>query len=568
VPVKAGPQTGRAVVNGRPRGQRSFFLACLGLLLVALMAMERLAFLARAAPTDFDDAYTYLRYTQHWLSGHGVAWNEGEGSVFGVTSLLHLVLVTAIRWAFPQITMARVLQTASGAAAVALLAALVAVAALCCRHPRLAKNWVLWSAAFVALLGFREAFGFHAGTGMDTMLSALCNAVLVFFVLRLADKPTAARAGCAVAAAVLSVLARPDNVICATLSPALAIALLTNGPRAKLIAGYVGACAGAFGLLAFAAWRILGSPVPLSFFAKQPWFYGGFAGEFGWNPFRFLGVFLLSAWPFVVAVLLFADRSGWRRTVVLLAPALLTIASLFRFNQIMGHLGRFYYPFLPFFVVAGALQFDGWLSRAAYGIRPKAMLARAALAIAIVFAVRAGLGVGAERYAARGSDQRLSSVGGYQVAAATPLPEVDSWESARQIAAIAGAAPAGARFAMSEHGLPGALAPHVAIVDVLGLHDPTFARRGFSAAELFRRRPDVIWMPHADHTDMLRDIVSSDGLWGHYDFYPEAFFHGIAIRRDGPYADALAPLLVSAWNATYPGLSMADYRARPRGRGP
>ena len=544
--------------------RRSLLLGGAGLLVVALMAIERLTFLAHAAPTDFDDAYTYLRYAQHGLAGAGVAWNVGEGSVFGVTSLLHLAVVTAIRWAVPGLAMWRVLQIASGAAAVGLLAALVAVAAQASRHVRLSRNWIFWSAALLPLLAFREAFVFHAGTGMDTMLSALANTVLIFFTLQLAARPTGARLALVVVAAATAVLARPDNVVCAALCPALALCLPRLRIRALLI--YTAAFAGALALLAIAAWQLLGSPVPLSFFVKQPWYYGGFAGEFGWNPFRFLGVFLLSAWPFVVALVLFCDGAGVRRSAPWLLPALLTIGALFRFNQIMGHLGRFYYPLLPFFVVPAALEFDRWLSRVHAGQKLvcKNLIGRAVLGIVVVFAIRAGLGFGADRYAGRGDEQDLAPVGGFQVAAAVPLPEIDSWESARRIAAIAAAAPAGTRFAMSEHGLPGALAPQVVIIDVLGLHDPIFARQGFSATELFRRRPDVIWLPHSDHGEMLREILGSDEFWAHYDFYPDAFFHGLAVRTDGPYTSALVPLLATAWQAAYPGSAMADYRA---GRG-
>jgi len=43
-------------------------------------------------------------------------------------------------------------------------------------------------------------------------------------------------------------------------------------------------------------------------------------------------------------------------------------------------------------------------------------------------------------------------------------------------------APPGTSFAMSEHGLVGAHASRAVIIDLLGLHDPFFARNGFSAA--------------------------------------------------------------------------------------
>ena len=532
----------------------------LGLLLVAGLAAERLARLAKAAPTDFDDAYTYLRYANHLLAGEGVAWNPGEGSVYGVTSLLHLAVLTALRWLFAGLAPSGLLGAASGGAAIGLVAALVAMVALNARHPRLRGNWMFWTAVLLPLIAYREAFGFHAGTGMDTMLSALANAFLVFATLRLAESPKVPTVLWAALAAVLAVLARPDNLLCAVFCPGLALAMLAPRPRGKLLALFGGVTGGSLALLALGEWLVLGSPLPLSFFAKQPWYYGGFAGEFSWNPFLFLKVFCYSAWLFVVALILFADRAGWRRAIVLLLPALASMLVLFRFNQIMGHLGRFYYPFLPFFVAAGALAFDAWLLRGQAG-RSRAMLRRVGLAAVAVLWGSMALSVGAGVYGARASAQRLEPRGGFHVAAATPLPEMDSWQAAHAIAAIAVAAPAGARFAMSEHGLPGALAPRIAIIDVLGLHDPYFARHGFSAAELFRRNPDVIWLPHEDHTQMLRDILGSDEFWAHYVFYPEAFFYGLALRTDGPHRERLAGLVAAQWQAAYPGFALADYQA-------
>jgi len=530
-------------------------------LVIAGVAFERLTVLAHAAPTDFDDAYTYLRYAQHWLDGSGIVWNVGERPIFGVTSLLHLVVVTAVRRASSGLGLWRVLQLASGAAAIGLLAALVASAVLLCRHPRLSRNWILWSAVLVPTVAFREAFVFHAGTGMDTMLSALANVALVFASVRLARRPDARRMAAALVVGMVAVVARPDNVLCAVLCPALAIAWLAPRPRTRPLLVYVIACAAMLGLLAVAAWALLGSPVPLSFFVKQPGYYRGFAGEFGWNPFRFLGVFLQSVWPFVVAIVVFADRRSLRRLTVLLAPPVLTIALLFHFNQIMGHLGRFYYPLLPFFVAAGVLEFDAWLLRARANGWLKSILLRVPVVIGLVLVVRFSLDAGADRYAAGLDEQALSTVGGYRIGTTAELPDLDSWESARRIAMVAVAAPTGARFAMSEHGLPGAAAPHIAIIDVLGLHDAVFARRGFSSVELFRREPDVIWMPHADHADMLREIFASDELWSHYDVYPDAFFHGLAVRRDGPHAATLAALVSDVWEASYPGTRMEDWRA-------
>ena len=547
---------------------RNLLWGWLGLFLVAGLATERLVRLAKAPATDFDDAYMVLRYANNLLAGQGAAWNPGEGSVFGVTSLLHLAVLTALRWIFTSLGPAGLLAVASGGAAIGLLAALVAIAALHARHPRLYRNWIFWTANVLPVLAYREAFGFHAGTGMDTMLSALVNAFVVFATLRLAESPKVSTVTWAAVAAVLAVLARPDNMVCAIFCPVLALALLAPRPRGKPLAIFCALSVGALAVIAVAEWRLLGSPLPLSVFAKQPWYYGGFAGEFTWNPFLFLKVFGTSAWPFVVALILFADRAGFRRAAVLLAPALASIVILFGFNQIMGHLGRFYYPFLPFFVAAGVLEFDAWLGRihAGHAVRLKAMLARAGVAVVAVLAGNFSLSRAASAYEVRASDQWLAPLGGFHVSACAPLPEFDSWQAARHISAIAAAAPPGTRFAMSEHGFPGVAAPHITIIDLLGLHDPYFARHGFSAADLFRRKPDVIWMAHPDHTQMIRDILDSDEFWSHYVFYPDAFFHGIALRTDGANYERLATLLRVEWQKVYPKEAMADYQAS-RGEG-
>ena len=543
--------------------RRSPTLGLLGLVAVAALVTTRLLTLAHAPATDFDDAYMYLRYADHLLAGQGMTWNPSEGPVYGVTSLLHLAVVVLVKAVLPWLAPAAVLQVASGGAAIGFLAALIGIAALCSRHARLRRNWLFWTAAILPLVAFREAFAFHASTGMDTMILALANAVLVFFTLQFARAPNPSRACWAGLASLLAVLARPDNLLCALLCPVLGVLLLAPRPRAKPLAAFAVTAGGLLGALVLAEWLWLGSPLPLSFFAKLPFYYGGFAGEFGWNPFLFLKVFALSAWPFVVVLILFADRAGLRRAVVFLVPALASMAVLGRFNQIMGHLGRFYFPFLPFFVAPGALELDAWLDRmnTVRAAHFKGTLGRAILAFTLTVAGSLLLSVAADVYSSRAQTQKLVSTDGFRTSAQTSLPDLDSWQSAHAVAEIARAAPAHTRFAMSEHGLPGALAPEATIIDVLGLHDPYFARHGFSASELFRRHPDVLWLPHSDHTQMLRDILDSDEFWDHYAFYPDAFFHGIALRTDGPHFARLAELLSAQWQKVYPGLPMADYRA-------
>jgi len=166
------------------------FLRLLCALVVGTVGVERLHALLHAEPTDFDDAYMYLRYAHNALAGHWLVWNPGEAPVYGVTSLLHFLLVTLVRGLLPGLENAAILQIASGAAAIALLAALVGLCAWASQEVRLRGNFLLWGAVLLPLLCYRETFFFHAHTGMDTMLAAAGQYRRRVVSLRLAEKPS------------------------------------------------------------------------------------------------------------------------------------------------------------------------------------------------------------------------------------------------------------------------------------------------------------------------------------------------------------------------------------------
>jgi len=551
------------------RARTPHYLRLLFALVVVAIVVERLHALLHAGPTDFDDAYMYLRYAHNALAGHWLAWNPGEAPVYGVTSLLHFLLVTLISGLLPG-QHAAILQIASGAVAFLLLSTLAALCARFCQEPRLRGNYLLWGALLLPLLCYREVFFFHAHAGMDTMLAALANTLVVFVSLWLAEKPSSVRALAAAAVGLLAIEARPDNVIVAALCPLLALLLLAPAPRLRPLLLWASTLGGLVLLDLTLKWRFLGTPLPLAFYAKQPWYYRGFVGEFTWNPFLFLEVALATVSPFLVALVLFSRWASARLLLVLLIPAIVTCAALFSVNQIMGHLGRFYFPSLPLFVVAGALLADRWVqvlpdafasSEEGPSRLARSLLLRLACALLALVAGARALEAAGRAYESRAQTQALAPLDGYRVSAAAPLPELDSWQSSHEIARLAAESPPGTTFAMSEHGLVGACAPRVVIIDMLGLHDSIFARSGFSAAELWRRQPDVIWMPHPDHTQMLRDILDSDELWQHYVFYPDAFSYGVALRQDGPHSAILADLFAKHWQAAFPGLRQDRYVA-------
>ena len=74
--------------------------------------------------THFDDAYIFLRYAKHWLSGAGFSWNGGEGPAYGITSVSHLLAVTAIHGLtkLPDPMVLTAISFLAGSASVAVLA--------------------------------------------------------------------------------------------------------------------------------------------------------------------------------------------------------------------------------------------------------------------------------------------------------------------------------------------------------------------------------------------------------------------------------------------------------------
>ncbi len=560
---EANPDSYDALLRRRAGHRPSVVMRLGAIAIVLLVAAERLWTLLHAPPTDFDDAYMFLRYAHNLIDGYGLRWNRGELPVYGATSLPHVLVVALVRWAGPTLSDAAVLQIASGVAAVLLVVALVLTCARFAQHPSLRRQGWFWGALLVSLLAYTEPFQFHANSGMDTMLAALANTILVYASLALAEAPTTRRAVATGLAAYLAYLVRPDNALYALFVPPLCLTL--SQPLAASRRALITFAAGLTALAAidlFLKSAYLGTPVPLGFWAKRPHHYAGFAGEYTWNPLWFLSVFVAGLWVFIGALFVFTTRRSARLVLGLLLLVAVTFTAFFAVNQIMGHLGRFYFPSLPFVVVASVLSVDRFFLPPLEVTAP-ALVARLAGAAIFLLGGAWALDAAGARYQARAATQSLASLGGFHVTARQALPELDSWTASEEIARFARNAPMGARFAMSEHGLVGALAPDAVIIDVLGLHDRDFALHGFRVAELWRRAPEVIWMPHPDHTQMIRDILDSSRFWVDYDFYPDAFTYGVALRRDGPRALELADGFRALWKGRYPGFALDEYLAHP-----
>ncbi|MEK9284119.1 MULTISPECIES: hypothetical protein [unclassified Bradyrhizobium] len=548
--VSAGPLPALGRSNARARA-----VPFLGSILLSATVTVWVLWFACRGPLTFDDAYMFHRYGTHVLSGLGVVWNEGGAPTYGLTSQLWLFLLLPL-FMLP-LSAASALQLASwltGGLAVAVMGRTVAREA---QSPLLSASAAAIGAVGLPLL-LHPAFAAQLTTGMDTMLSLLLNAAVMLVAMRYAKVPSTGAAIVSGLVSLAAILTRPENGICALGVPLLAFAAQAPAKRWRDLVYIV-----VLPLLLLVASLALaqfyyGSALPLSFYAKSAHGYDGFL-----NPesaIRYLAVALSCAIPFIAA-LITGMRHGIRPPMLVLAmPAGLTVCYLLTVRQIMGWDGRFFIPFLPYLVIPGLLSLDAMLAR---GLNWSDLGRPLARGIAGGFAVLLGVlvlqsGIGRLNVAALTSQAVAAPRLDYR--AATPLP-VKSWFAVVQQIGdhIVSRLPAGAVVAASEIGYIGSVAPHVAIVDLVGLNDTQIGRSGLSMDYLLGFKPDVIWFPHGDYTGLRSKMLSDPRLYEHYVVIAGAFNYGLAIRRDSPHRASIERDVAAAWAQLYPDRAMPDY---------
>ena len=544
----------------RPRlGGRLGIWFC-ALLAVCLSVWYCSAEVFHGAPGQFDDSYMFLRYAKHMLAGYGHAWNPDGAQSYGSTSLLYVFFVTLLRGG-TELADATLLRAASASFGAAAVLVMVATAWRFSRADGLRRNLALWLGLIVPPVITSGVFIYHARTGMDTTLSLLTNAVLVYATLSMVEKSTARATAPVAVAAYLAYLARPDNGVYAALVPTLAAWFLIDASvRRRVLVTYVATMAGVVVVDALVKFAIFGVPLPLPVYAKLKGHYADYAGVVLWNPMAYLMEFLTAALPFLCVVVAFVTRRSRLLVLLLLGPVVLTLGTYFEVLQIMGYKARFSYPALPFVVAAAVLALDRAVA-AGEGfakLSAKSLAARLVVVIGLVALMPVGL-----RTLPAWWDTHVLRVGAPAPdVAANPagLPRIPYWGAVRAMVQIARRAPEGALLCMSEYGMVGSEVPEVAILDPLGLHDIQVARQGFSADRLLAAAPDLIWLPHTDYVAIRRALLESETFRRDYDLYPAALLFGLAIRKQGPRAPAMRAAVSEVWTRVYPREPMAKHR--------
>jgi hypothetical protein len=512
------------------------------------------AWLCRAwfRPLTFDDAYMFYRYALNIRDGLGIAWNPDGIPTYGTTSQLWTFFILPLTLLPVSLGHALVLASwLTGIAALATLAAAINRRA----QSHFMKVRSLAFAAIVMPLLLNPVFAYHLTTGMDTMLSLWANAAVVFAVLEYVSSPTTGKSFLIGGFGLLAVLARPDSGLCALGVPLLAWFTLPGQRRwsdlfglcvlpALLIAGELALCQWYFQV-----------PLPLGFYAKSVHSYVGFTSHE--NAVQYAYMAGATALPFVALLAATLEREKLALTLSLLLPALATLLYLLTVRQVMGFVGRYYIPLLPFIVLPALLSADAAIAHGRVSLR------RVGVALAVtaaLYVVVRPFELGLERnYTARVVPQPVA-VPSLPVTPRTPMPHYAKWyPTVPVLGRLIAALPPGAVIAASEVGYIAAAAPHATIIDLVGLNDTSIGLHGFSMDGLLARAPDLIWLPHTDYTGLRATILSDPRLYEQYVVIADAFDFGIAIRRSSALRGDVERELRIAWQKLYPATNLADY---------
>lgn len=506
--------------------------------------------------SQFDDAYMYCRYVSNYLSGYGFSWNASEGPAYGLTSPMHLFLLTAAKSLFPLTSNSSLLAQTSFAAGLLGLLVLVVVGYSYGLETK-NRNLPLLIIPFCLLSGM---FRYHSFTGMETTLAFAANAFLVLSAVIHSKTGSRASFSLLLLCSVFTVAVRPDNGAYALLFPLCYLYVKGTFSRRSVLLFSV-MFSVACGLLLLSYSRLFGSFLPIPYYAKSGEFLVGYAGAIHWNAADYVLVFLRDTSPFVAVTVLFANRKSLAKIAAVLFPVLCMFLYYSTTVQIMGWVARYYFPAYPFLVFAALIA-----------LKHRQRLSLKALSVRFFILILVYLPVTLPSLRNRITDLWTDSQAGFCLyrpnnefvtPAGKALERLSWWESMEIVSAFVQRSPDGVSLAATEYGIISAENLHAEIVDMAGLHDMGLARSGFSSEWILARQPDIIWLPHNDYTWFRKTILDDPRFLADYDYYPDVFNYGVALRRESPLIHFLQAPFDSLFRAAYPGRSPEDYLAVP-----
>lgn len=529
----------------------------LGILISIPFFISNFRILTEHLNTTFDDAYMFYRYAENFLNGYGVAWNPDGVQTYGVTSLLYLFLIVGVTWAFSSIGSGPTLVITSFAMGMLTISVLVVWALKTNMSKTVKKYRFLFVSLVMVILLSSKIYLLHSTSGMDTTLAILNTTLMVITAVKWVQTPKIQNLILLVLSAYASFLTRPDLLLYTLLFPIFYGCFFLEEDRNKNTFRFIVVISSILLLDTLIKYLIFGNPLPLPFYAKSMGFYDGYKGMPMWNPMTYLFQFFRLVFPFITIMIFSVTTKNWKLAFAFFSPVLFTFLYFFSMVQVMGFWARYYIPALPFFIIGSLLIFNQRAEETESSTRSKMILRGAVTFITFLLLFVPFVQSSMEKlYETR----LMPPVKIYKsVLSQTIVDEIPymSWRrSIEAMARMCSQLPSGTVVAMSEYGLVGANAPQIQILDLLGLHDPFFAHNGFSTAELFRRTPDLIWLPPPDYSKIYSSIQDDPNFLSDYDYYPGVFNTGLAVRRDSAHYERIMDILQTLWRDYYPNMKL------------
>lgn len=506
----------------------------------------------------FDDAHMFVRYADNYLATGIISWNRDFSDltsdslpkgIYGCTSLVFFWFIVGLRFLF-NISSILTVKIASFAFCLASLITIFITIKLIFKN----KTSLTTFARSFTLLTLCSPILYHSNTGMDTTASFFANALLIFFTLKfIASEKTRFLLAISTSAFICFAI-RPDSGLIATLFPAGALLLLMPKSRQRfrhlIIFGFT------FLLLigADAYWKlsVFNDILPLAFYAKKNGFYEGYIGGHQWNKIFYLSSFLLSSIVFL-RHLDIKNKHHLLLCSVFLGPVLLTCMYYASVNQIMGYFARYYFPMIVFPLVLGTLLYKDKTSKD----RQTSSVKMFTLTLAALLILVATSPLLWSKF--HTSENVYPSVTKQKYQKKIPELNASRFKIIDALTDFSNKMPAGFKLSLSEYGLLGARSPNTVIIDPIGLHDPYLAHNGFDVDYFLEQKPDLIWLVHSDYTKIHSIIIDNAQFLTDYDFYPTAFRHGLAIRKDSKHHKKINEEFPVLWRAVHGTEDWNDY---------
>lgn len=506
----------------------------------------------------FDDAFMYVRYAENINGGHGCTWNLGLPAAYGCTDIVFTYLIALAKKIAPTASYAKISIWLPIINLLIILPVLI-VAVIRFSKPKSNLEVAVICALVLGPIVLNPAIRYHFFTGMDTILSFSANVLLIISFLWLKKNFSIPRLVLAALAAYFSWLVRPDNFFFCTIFPALFLITHFIEKKQELIIYY-----SVFGGLVVAdlafKYHTFHDILPLPFFVKSSGYYQGYMGEADWNAMSYFIQFLQYSFVWIAISLVFVRRQQLQQYVPFWIPVFLTCMYFFTAVQIMGVSARYYLPALPFLIFP-AFEI---LSQNAFTISTGERLKTIFNKALVSFIVFAALFFYADNISTVFSTHFLENRKPYQfqnqISCSKYFPVVtsdytDFYDLCKKL-------PTGTTIAASEVGRLAAYNPHLKIIDLGGLHEPYFAHHGFSAKHLLEQKPSIIQLAHYNITKVNYDIINNPQFRAEYEFYPNLFYLGVAIRKtDTLIYHQFQSEIASLYGIQSPELFVAHYKS-------